>query len=200
MGWPRVRAEKRIVKPDDDPADAQTAAAQAKRNLARLLKQVRQQVKDQQLQRTRQAGASAANMSFAAAPETGGLLIGFDVSGEEGQVAGLRPIFLTERGTVNGPQFGKTGQHAHPIRAKKGYAVAGVRASTNGQLTGFSITFMEIGPEGLNKAKSYESEWIGAKGRQETTMGGTGAPIVGIFGHATPTRVIGLGLAAAAGK
>jgi hypothetical protein len=119
----------------------------------------------------------------------GGLLIGFDVGlgkfVNNTIVAAIRPIFRTADGKeVRGKQHGTDMDSLVSVKAKPGYAVGAITVKSGLVAVGFSVTFMEVGANGLDRSKSYESEWIGGKtGGPETVLGGSGTPVVGLIGH-----------------
>ncbi len=197
-GLSRIKAEKRVITADADAiadaageSGAKTAGGTTRQA---LLQRIHTQVKDQHISRTREAGLIPGRTEFSAVPEAGGLLVGFDITHNGRSIQSLRPIFLTEKGQVPGPVFGNPSQASIKLVAKKGYAVGGMRIKAGLWIDGLDITFMEIGPTGLNPAKNYTSDWIGGTGGNDAQLGGDGAPVVGIFGHGSKTQPTALGL------
>jgi hypothetical protein len=120
-------------------------------------------------------------------PPEGALLIGFEVTqgrfGANLTIKTVRPIFMTPSGRKLGKTHGVPGEGVIRVEAKPGYAVGAVTIKAGLGVDGMSVTFMEIGPRGLSSSRAYESEWLGGMGGGEKTkLGGTGAPVVGIFG------------------
>ncbi len=156
-------------------------------------------------QTTRSQQVGSGKEPYEDIPKDGALVVGFDVSfgnfGGSSTIKSIRPIFLTS----NGPKPGKTldveGTDMTHVLAKPGYAVGAVTVKAGAGVDGMSITFMEITDDGLNPKRAYESDWLGGAGGSELVkLGGTGAPIVGIFGKASgsPTGTFnGLGVVTA---
>lgn len=122
-------------------------------------------------------------------PADGAILIGFDISYGQGPGGGhiqsLRPIFLTRKGKTKGKIVGVGGAGATHIEAKPGYAVSRYhfQAESDGRIRSLTMTFMKIGPKGLDPNDSYEGSRYGFKGGSRSmVIYGTGKMIVGIFG------------------
>lgn len=155
-------------------------------------------------QKTAQAGS--APLQFSDVPSNGRVLVGFDVAvGEFAHskpiISALKPLYRNQVGLMQGPTFGvvKPGAPLVRVLAKKGYAVAGLSAKTGLGLDGFKLKFMALTPNGLDPARSYESEWIGgnASSAKEKVLAGDGALVVGVFGEMSTGGLsprVGLGL------
>ena len=133
-----------------------------------------------------------------AAPE-GGVLIGFEIGlgkwGPNDVIATFRPIFRNRQGTeVLGRQHGTPTGKTIRVKAKRGYAVAGLKTKAVAMVDGLSVIFMRQGAHGLNVNSSYESPWVGGTGGMETTLGGDGALVIGIVGRETDKDCPALGL------
>jgi len=70
------------------------------------------------------------------------------------------------------------------VMAKPDYAVGGMNVEGQDSVTALEIIFMRIKPDGsLDPADSYTT-WIGTPSGQPTKpLGGTGAPVIGIYGR-----------------
>ena len=103
--------------------------------------------------------------------------VNFDV------VHAIRPIYRTAAGKeVMGQQHGADTSRVVVVKAKPGYAVGAVTATSALTVTGLSVTFMKLGGTTLNPDDSYNSPWIGSKGHgREKLLTGNGVPIVGIL-------------------
>ncbi len=130
----------------------------------------------------------------------GAVLIGFEVGlgkfVKNPVVHSIRPIYNTAQGETNGTQQGGFDNGQVVVKAKPGYAVAGLTIKAGLGIDGLSVKFMRLDGQTLNSADSYISDWIGGKGGgRETLIGGNGSPIVGIFGKFNREHVVtGLGL------
>ena len=221
-GLAKIKAEKRLASattstvksavsasaelPTTDESGKPLAPGVAARN--ELLRKAQTSLTAGRVMRTAEVGFVLGKQAFAHVPEQAALLVGFDISYNGREVVAVRPIFLNGKGQSNGPAFGvaatankKKSQMAAAIVnkhivAKKGFAVSGIKAKGGLGVTGMSITFMEIGPTGLNTANSYESPWIGVEGSidRETDLTGNGLPVVGVYGHGSGTIISALGL------
>jgi serine protease Do len=223
-GLQKIKAEKRVVRAPEAPATtSETAsskppAAKASTSdtsksgtaggaaLKQLLARIKEQVKSDRLPRTAEVGFAAGRNNFSAVPEVGALLVGFELTHNGQSFTAIRPIFLGEKGQINGPVYGTPLGEPLKVIAKKGYAVSSVSIREGLVLGGFgicglTITYMEIGAEGLNAEKSYDTDYIGAAaGNNPVKIGSAGTPVVGIIGHMTNTQVSSLGLVLANGN
>jgi hypothetical protein len=165
-----------------------------------LLARVREVLRAGRAVRTRQMGGG--RTPYEELPEDGALLIGFSATygrfGRNATIKTICPIFLMPTGRVGGIMHGVPGEGLVRVEAQPGYAIGAVTIRAGAGVDGLSVTFMEIRENGLNPERAYESEWLGGAGGHTTaTLGGTGAPIVGIFGKtaSTPRSTFnGLGL------
>ncbi len=152
--------------------------------------------------------------AFRDAPAEGAILVGFQIGlgnwMDDDIICSLRPLYLTERGDVFGKEFGPTANTSRTttrkppknkvlkrvtLKAEPGYAVAAVTLRSGLNMDGLSLTYLRIKGSGLDPEKSYTSEWIGRrKGGSVATIGGDGAPIVGIFGTVEDNQIRSLGL------
>ncbi len=218
-GLAKIKAEKRLASaspassstlataelPTTDESGKPLAPGVAARN--ELLRKAEASIAAGRVLRTQEVGSVSGKQAFAHLPDQAALLVGFEISFNGRTVTAIRPVFLNAKGQNNGPAFGasnndgkkrpaKTAIVNKRIVAKKGYAVAGLKAKGGLGVTGLSITFMEIGPAGLDPAKTYESPWIGTEGSLDPAvdMSGNGLPVVGIYGHGSGTTLSALGL------
>src|SRR5438105_3557041 len=161
-------------------------------------------------------GFTLEKKAFSETLSEGGVLVGFDVGlgkfVRDECVYALRPIYRTVQGEVNTQDFGvfhsSTGfgpikkfarnQVTRTVRlmAQPDYAVGGITLRTSVNIRGMSLTFMRINRQSLDPKQSYASEWAGDnKGGREASVGGNGAPIVGVFGNQNDDQqVVALGL------
>ena len=82
------------------------------------------------------------------------------------------------------------------IRAPEGYAVGSITVRHGLYIDGLKLTFQRIKGNALDTNDTAGSDWIGNSkgGHLEKTIGGNGAPIVGIFGNKDDRRVLALGV------
>lgn len=132
------------------------------------------------------------------APDNG-RLIGLEVS--LGQFANIRivkavrPIYLTDKGEVNGEQHGAKLKNVVTIKAKEGYAVGGMTVRAGLMVNGLSFTFMRLKEGTLDPTDSYESDWVGDRtGGSETILKGNGTPVIGFIGKGDEKECWGVGL------
>lgn len=99
-------------------------------------------------------------------------------------VAAIQPIYDTPQKRTFGRWCGREGSQNSPsLVAKEGYALGGVVVRTTNRVECLQAVFMRIDGDRLNPADSYRSEWIGTQtGGPELTIGGDGAPVVGVYG------------------
>jgi hypothetical protein len=128
---------------------------------------------------------------FDEAPAKPGLLVGFDLypgikDKTTQHVRGVRAVYLTNDGkTTLGKVYGwTTGIGAVRVKAKDGYAVAGIKVHTSfGEIDGMSVVFAKITESGLDMKDSYDSKYYGHKDPDTARkVVCTGEPIVGIHG------------------
>ena len=211
-GVERIKASKRIVEKEEplpDPVEIATSKRGAKGDKPAegdapidpkpLLKRVVEQVKDNKVTKSKELGMTANKLSYSGVPEGGGILVGLELSYNGRTFTALRPIFLTEkRANFQGQVFGlpdRIQSQTFKLIAKKGYAIGSIQGRAGLGIDSLTVTFMEIGPDGLNPEKSYNSDSVGGPGgSREMTLGGGGSPIVGIFGHGTNKEVTSLGV------
>ena len=128
------------------------------------------------------------------------MLIGFEIAlgkwGPNDVIGAVRPIFRNRQGAeVLGRQHGTPTGKTIRVKAKRGYAVAGLKAKAVAMVDGFSVIFMRVGAHGLSTNSSYESQWVGGTDRGlEMLLGGDGALVVGIVGRETDKDCPALGL------
>jgi hypothetical protein len=101
-----------------------------------------------------------------------------------GSLFALQPLYLGPAGDSEGNRVGQ-GALAQEIVARPGYAVGGMIARGTDRLNAFKLIFMRVSGSRLLSADRYDSDWVGTRGGgDETTLGGDGVPVVGIFGKA----------------
>ncbi|HEX8911463.1 MAG TPA: hypothetical protein VF796_03815, partial [Humisphaera sp.] len=118
----------------------------------------------------------------------GGVLIGLTAHtvANNTLINRVTPIFSTpDRGQVAGNPHGIHGGDERTDVARDGYAVGGVIVGSGARIDGFSVVFMRRTAGGrLDPNDSYVSDWVGGKGGGERRLGGTGDPVIGVFGGA----------------
>ena len=133
-------------------------------------------------------------------PRQGGLLIGFEVGvgkqDDHDVVHAIRPIFRVVGGReVLGELHGKDVSRLVIVKAKKGYAVGAITAKSMSLLDGFSVTFMKVNKNGLDRKDHYQSDWVaGHGGGPATVLGGDGVPVIGIVGRENNNVCTAMGL------
>jgi hypothetical protein len=170
------------------------------------------------VEKTPQVGFDLAKNTFRDTRREGGLLIGFDVGlgmfGDREVIYALRPLYLTAEGEVPSERYGLfTDRHladrtvvkskvTHQVRvkAKPGYSVGGISLRTGLAIDGMSLTFMRIAGQALDPREHYDSDWVGnSSGGRESSLGGSGNLIVGVFGCQDEHDLRALGLLYVAG-
>jgi hypothetical protein len=96
----------------------------------------------------------------------------------------VQPIYQGPDGTrYDGPVCGTPTKVRERVVAREGYAIGGAAIRGGLGIDGMQLTFMEIGPDGLNPNKTYLSKWLGGYGGAYARMYvNDGRPIVGIAG------------------
>lgn len=70
------------------------------------------------------------------------------------------------------------------ILARDGYVVGGLKVHAGDFVHGLQVVFMAIQADGrLDPADSYTSEWIGESSETTTSLGATGAKVLGVHGR-----------------
>jgi hypothetical protein len=150
-----------------------------------LLERVRAAVRARLTSRSQQMGTG--KDAYEEVPEAGGLLVGFELTygrfGDSRTIMTVCPLFCTPSGRVVGTTHGVPTPEVVRVEARSGYAVGAVTIKAGLGVDGMSVTFMEIQESGLDPQRAYESAWLGGRGGgAPTKLGGSGAPVVGIFG------------------
>jgi hypothetical protein len=177
------------------------------------LEAVRAALAEKRTEQTEVRGFQLGKQTFRDVPADGGLLIGFNCGVgkfmNSETVYALRPVYLTVWGEMNFQDHGlfwgqrQVGNRIFRsqvlrivnIRAKPGYAVGAVTLRTGLNIDGLSVTFMRIRGRALDPKDFYTSEWVGNRtGGSESTLGGTGALVVGVVGNKNEEKVSALGL------
>jgi serine/threonine protein kinase len=187
--WPLKPTGQVAIKdptsPVVEPAPEREALATVRDALAR-----------KQHTKTKIVGFTAAD-EFTDVPPKGALLIGFDVGlgkfTTNDVIHSLRPIYLTDDGEVKGAWRGTRTERVVTVKAKPGYAVAGITLETHLLIDGLRITFMRIEKNRLKREDSYDSEWV-ADGRNGTPLSLNGDLVIGICGRSGPDKICALGL------
>ncbi len=120
--------------------------------------------------------------------EAGSCLVGFKTlqHTSDKTISSLQAIFRSDDGKVSeGVVHGRNEDDRKELVAKPGYAVAGVVAQSGERITGFKVVFAKVVKGAFDLADSYESEWVGGHGKEETAIS-LPTPAVGIYGtHGT---------------
>jgi len=165
----------------------------------------------QQFSKSEQLGFSIIKTAYSDIPSEGGVLIGFDVQLskflDHEIVNAIKPIYATDAGDITTNEFGvfssKLGKkkNADPMRvlhisAPQGFAVGSITVRHGLFIEGLRLTFHRIKGNALDTKEAAVSDWIGNNkaGHSEKTLGGNGAPIIGIFGNKDERRVLALGV------
>jgi S1-C subfamily serine protease len=138
---------------------------------------------------TAAAGGAFAREDYREVQSDGAILIGFELGlgkvFNTDIISYLRPIWLGPKGERMGMPYGKRPTAPTIVKAKEGYALAGVVVRGGGALEGICFTFMRIGKSGLDTTDAYTSEWFGEqkrKPRPSELQAGDGSKVVGIHG------------------
>jgi hypothetical protein len=172
---------------------------------------IRAALQQQQLRRSDQIGFNIMRSAFSDVPADGGVLIGFDVQLakflDHEIVHAVKPIYLTQAGNITAGEFGtfgnKPGQKKKSdltrvlrLAAPQGFAVGTITLRHGLYLDSMHLTYHRIKGNALDNNDAVVSGWVGSNkaGQAEKTLGGSGAPIVGIFGNMDDRRVLALGV------
>lgn len=144
-------------------------------------------VKDKRLADVDIRGFTLSQSTYRQVSPDGGVLIGFEVGYRDffgkAVIDSVRPLFKTATGEKKGQWIGRIPIKPTTVKAKQGYAVAGISISTGLGINGFSMRFMKLTKEGLNVDDGYEAPWVGTNADRPMTIGGTGVVAVGVCGH-----------------
>jgi hypothetical protein len=176
-GLTKTKVEKSVTELDK--------AVGSRRDFAPLFDAVRATVKGTNGVKTKDTGLVGFGIGtdFRDVPPDGSILIGFEVGTTNNNgMQSLKPIYLTRSGEKAGTLVGKTPEKVTILKAKPGYAVAGVNLHAPLGIHGLSLTYMRIGRAGLMKSQAYASDWVGAKSDNPGGPNGDGAVVVGFFG------------------
>jgi hypothetical protein len=171
----------------DKPSKAKTGVSKA------TFAKIAEAVKEKTIKETDYVGAGG-DIPFRSVVRSGSVLVGFELTYTEhwGEkiIKSVRPLYLTAsspKTPVKGAKYGWPSVQVQQVKAKPGYAVGAITAKGDifsGGICGFSITYMKINGDELDPDDSYESDWVGGKGKNKKAvkLGGTGALVVGVFG------------------
>jgi hypothetical protein len=141
------------------------------------------------LRDTKAEGGFFARNEYRDVQSDGAILIGFEVG--LGKVFNtdiinyLRPIWLGPKGERFGTAYGKKPASVTTVKAKDGYALAGVVVAGGGALEGICFTFMRKKGKSLDVTDAYTSDWFGEQRRKPSPnrlRAGDGSTVVGIHG------------------
>jgi hypothetical protein len=123
-----------------------------------------------------------------------GLHIGLGNAGGKDYVDALQPIYQTATGAETGQRYGNTLKGAATARAKDDYAVSGLLIKSSSRVESIKVLFARVAGAKLNRNDTYQTDWFGAGGGNETLLGGDATPIVGLIGKSTESDITGVGL------
>ncbi len=181
--------------------------------LGPLLDAVRSAVADGRVVQSKTLGFDHKKGDFTESPSEPGVLIGFDLGlgkfFDIETIYAYRAVFETAHGDEvladhglfrDKPGTKKTQLktkvlHTVHVRARPGYAVGRLTLRSGLLINGLSVTFMRIKDGKLDPDQSYESDWVGDRtGGSESSVGGDGAPVMGISGSQDDEHASSLGL------
>jgi hypothetical protein len=144
-------------------------------------------VEEQRLADVDITGFKLAKEEYRDVPTDGGILLGFQVGlgklATNQFVNAIRPIYRTKSGEKMGKWHGPEPAKPVTVKAKPGYVVGSVTIRTGLGIDGFSLDFVKVEKDHVEKEGGYTSAWIGGQGGNRTTIGGQGYIFVGICGH-----------------
>ena len=112
-------------------------------------------------------------------PDDGRLLVGVAVgSSDDGRVAGVKPIYLSEAGLVAGETMGQETDQWQSVIAKPGYAVSAIQIGQLDTANQIQSEFMQIGDQSLLPEDAYTQTLTGAP--VPTTIDVDRQPIIGL--------------------
>ncbi|MFL5240522.1 MAG: hypothetical protein ACJ8FY_00280 [Gemmataceae bacterium] len=187
------------------------------KDTASIFAEAKNSVASGNVEKSNMLGFSIIKTAFKQTPTVGALLVGFDLVlakgvNEADEIYGLRPIYRTQDDNeVSYESFGpftassqkKAGKkgvreksfRTVKVKARSGYAVAGLTLRSDIFIRGMSVTFMRIAGTSLDSKKTYASDWYGDRNHgPEGSVNSNGSAVVGVFGNQNEDRVIGLGL------
>jgi S1-C subfamily serine protease len=174
----------------------------------RLHDRLHNAVRDNQTVDTALAGSG--EKQFRAVNRDGGILIGlyFHVCDFRGAtvINSVKPMYYNARGRDRGNYYGPPGGDMVSAIARPGYAVGGINVRSGLGIDSVSLIYMRINGDRLDPRDAYESPVYGGsggQGRPPQLLGGTGEPIVGIYGRLPndpDSAFIGLGLITVTGN
>lgn len=138
---------------------------------------------------TRKVGGKGGGDFIEVMPE-GAILVGFEAWKGDYYghliIRGIRPIFQTAHGRVQGKRHGSDYGIPMRVEAKEGYAVAAIEARGGDRLDGFQVLYWKIHPVDatLDAEGSYKSEWVGGGGGRKARhpLTSNGNAVIGISG------------------
>jgi hypothetical protein len=125
------------------------------------------------------------------------LLIGLDIGMNAGgqYIRGIKPIFFTPRGIVEGSMHGEPGGEIFSVRAPAGYAIAGLTEKGTNRIEALSVMLMQIQGATLDPRTAYASPWYGNTASDiQIRILGSGVPIIGVAGRADFNSLINFAL------
>jgi hypothetical protein len=126
-----------------------------------------------------------------------GLRIGLGKFFDNQVVKQIQPIYLTPRGEEFGHAFGDPSKVFEYVdaRAPRGSVVGSLDIRGGGGLDGITVKYLPYTRLGLNSFDEMTTRRIGMTGAASKTVGGDGAPIIGICGCIDDNQDwLGLGL------
>lgn len=141
------------------------------------------------LRETAAAGGFFARNEYRDVQSDGSILIGFELGlgkvNNTDIINYLRPIWSGPKGDRLGIAYGKKPASITTVKAKEGFALAGVVVAGGGALEGICFTFMRKKGMALDTSDAYTSEWFGEqrrKPRDNRLQAGDGSRVVGFYG------------------
>ena len=149
---------------------------------------IRQAVADKRTTQIDVKGFTGNKNTYQDACEEGGVLIGFQVGlgkfGKNSVIDSFRPIYLTSSGEKMGSWIGKASAQPVTTKAKNGHVVGAIEFRAGlANADGLSLKFMKLDNGQLQAQDSYDGEWVGGKGGNQSKIGAAGVLAVGICGH-----------------
>ncbi|MDB5385555.1 MAG: hypothetical protein JWM11_1201 [Planctomycetaceae bacterium] len=170
-----------------------------------LLKLIDQKASQNKIAKSEESAFEGGD-TFEEFPANRGILIGFNCSigpyDRYRVIVGIQAVYATKLGTQAGPWHGLSNGELIEVRAKREFAVSGIRGETGGAFDILQVSFSRITRTGLDLSRTYLSPAINLQPSINLKDGGwkpkfTVPPnrqtIVGIFGHAD-TYLRGLGV------
>jgi hypothetical protein len=190
-------------KPQQQPPPPKRPSEPPRQTYADIYARIEAASKASKLVETQTQGGGAEKATFRDLPGEAALLVGFEITYgkfvKNRVIQSFKPLYRSREKSFAGRTLGFPNGPSERIEAKPGYAVGAVDMRTGLCVDAMKIKFMAVTGDRLDPADSYESAWLGGTlVTHVATLGGNGAPIIGIVGRPpkdAKTPVLGLGLA-----